>query len=422
MGARLVVLTAADYKAFIATNEHTNFLQSPEIAKRRSLSGWSYEYWGLVRDNVLVGAGAFHFFPIGLGYYRAECQQGPLLDYSNSKQLFTFLRLIKAQMKKRHVAELRINPPIPLRTYTADAKSNVKNARGMRIMQTFSVTGYQHLPNKIADRNPNLLRWYFIKDLHTIPHTTPPISTYDKNAKWSCKKAIGAGVEIRTIDNSSDLETFYHLLKQSAEHHHYELRSIEYFKSIFDTFDRNTAIFSLSYITKETYRHNLKATIIRCQDECNALKKKPNSDGARRELTQRIDGYRKSLKESRELFKQSSTLPLACGLFISYGNEMVYLAGGSDSQYRRFNGAYALQLWAQQYAIDHQLARYNFYGTHGSYSGHPEQNSVWEFKRGFGGILYEQIGYFYAYQPIIRVLCFMYRGGRTAAVKLHLTP
>jgi lipid II:glycine glycyltransferase (peptidoglycan interpeptide bridge formation enzyme) len=96
---------------------------------------------------------------------------------------------------------------------------------------------------------------------------------------------------------------------------------------------------------------------------------------------------------------------MAAAVFIHYANELVYLSGGSYEQYLSFGAPYALQWYAQEYALAHRIPRYNFYGTKGTFSGHPDQHGVYRFKKGLGAIVEEQIGYFDMYpRPIFSSL------------------
>lgn len=70
--------------------------------------------------------------------------------------------------------------------------------------------------------------------------------------------------------------------------------------------------------------------------------------------------------------------PVAAAMFIYYDNEVVYLYSGADPKYNHVAGSYALQWHMINFALEHKIPRYNFYGVR------PEAgNGVFEFKAGF---------------------------------------
>ena len=56
------------------------------------------------------------------------------------------------------------------------------------------------------------------------------------------------------------------------------------------------------------------------------------------------------------------------GFFFINPFEVVYYAGGTSNKYRHFAGSYAIQWTMINYAIDHGIDRYNFYGISGNFS------------------------------------------------------
>ncbi|MCF0105305.1 MAG: peptidoglycan bridge formation glycyltransferase FemA/FemB family protein, partial [Holdemanella sp.] len=87
-------------------------------------------------------------------------------------------------------------------------------------------------------------------------------------------------------------------------------------------------------------------------------------------------------------------VPLACALFVEYGNRTVYLVGASDYDYRQFKGPYAIQWNMIQRAIDKGYAYYDFYGISGYFEKGKEGYGVFDYKRGYNAKVYEYIGNF----------------------------
>ncbi len=82
------------------------------------------------------------------------------------------------------------------------------------------------------------------------------------------------------------------------------------------------------------------------------------------------------------------------GIFICYGQEMIYLAGGTYGRFLHFHPAYAMQ-WHMIRAAKHAGMRaYNFYGISGSFEKDQDGYGVFAFKRGFHADVVELLGDF----------------------------
>ncbi len=110
------------------------------------------------------------------------------------------------------------------------------------------------------------------------------------------------------------------------------------------------------------------------------------------QITAAIHTHKDRLKHMAE--NSTERLPIAAATFVVYGNQVTYLTGGSLREYASYNAPYALHWYAMQYAMKHKIPEYNFYGTKGNHCNVPDQEGVYAFKAGFGGVLEEQLGYF----------------------------
>jgi len=106
-----------------------------------------------------------------------------------------------------------------------------------------------------------------------------------------------------------------------------------------------------------------------------------------------INDLKKKIEEAKAMV--GDHIVTAGAIFIVYGSELVYLSSAAYKEYSKFCSPYAIQLFAMRYAINHNIPVYNFYGTKGSFSGNPDMDGVYNFKKGFSGYLEEQVGYFY---------------------------
>ncbi|WP_390579672.1 peptidoglycan bridge formation glycyltransferase FemA/FemB family protein, partial [Staphylococcus pseudintermedius] len=92
--------------------------------------------------------------------------------------------------------------------------------------------------------------------------------------------------------------------------------------------------------------------------------------------------------------KHGDTLPISAGFFIINPFEVVYYAGGTANEFRHFAGSYAIQWEMINYAIEHHIPRYNFYGISGHFTEDAEDAGVVKFKKGYNADVIEYVGDF----------------------------
>lgn len=103
----------------------------------------------------------------------------------------------------------------------------------------------------------------------------------------------------------------------------------------------------------------------------------------------------KKLSEIIEIQKEvGDTLILSGGMFILYGDEIVYLYSGNYKKYMNFNAQYLIQHEMLHYATEHNYKRYNFYGITEFQDKHHKDYGMYDFKKGFNGRVVELIGGF----------------------------
>ena len=135
-------------------------------------------------------------------------------------------------------------------------------------------------------------------------------------------------------------------------------------------------------------------------DELEVLTKLVNEAGKRLGFIGPDTAYYKSMKKYfsdaitfavAEVSSGDKKTSAAAGMFIEYGNEMIYLFGGSHVGGKEVACGPALLQWSMmQKAADDGILNYNFYGTHPFRDA--ADFSVYNFKRGFRGVVVEYIG------------------------------
>lgn len=170
-------------------------------------------------------------------------------------------------------------------------------------------------------------------------------------------------------------------------------------EEIFASFKQNTR-----NLVHRTEKKGIKVREL-SKEELPEFKKITESTSERRHFSDKSLDYYETMYD---LFAKTNTVKyvvaevegkiISAGMFILYGDEVIYLFSGSDEAYmKEFNAQYAIQWYMIQYAIQHKYKRYNFYGIQGLPEPSQPEYGIYKFKKGFGakyGQVVELLGAF----------------------------
>lgn len=199
----------------------------------------------------------------------------------------------------------------------------------------------------------------------------------------------------------------------SSEKQHFEALPLSYYEEQYDYFKDHAQAYYV-YLDVKDYAKQIQEEIKQEEsviEESNAnLKQNPYSKNSKNRLKvaiMHLEALHKREVEAKKLQEEyKEELPLAAAMYITYGNEKVYLMSGSNDTYKSFRGPYALQWHMIQKAIDEHLDYYNFYGISGLFHPGDEGYGVFDFKRGFNAKVVELVGNFIL--PIHPILFKLY--------------
>lgn len=390
----IVEVSAEEYASQAPTLPGYNFMQAAPIGSRRTEDGWRVHYLLYFRDDELRGAALLNGWSYPLGLTEYECTQGPLADYE-SEEFDGLLVALGDFVRQKGGVSLRINPPILANHRDIDANVVDDGYSGETYVRCLDKLGYQHIPNDQADKNDLWLRWYFVKDMTPYGSFEEVMKSVDSQTRWSLNKARRFGVVVEPAETETEVQAIIDLHLATGERRGFNARDARYYQGMLRAFPESQRLLVGAYLDVDAYAKNLAS-------EGDALAREladvgeDASAGKIKDIETRIEGNHQKQAEVEELHSQATDgrILLAGSFFFHVGDELIYLTSSSDERYKSFYGPYAIQEWAMTYAIQHQIPRYNFYGTKGSFMGLPSQDGIYHFKRGFGGVIEEQIGYF----------------------------
>lgn len=330
-----ITLTSEEFCKFADKNPYKSFTQTPEIAKLREKSGWTTYYFGVKEDNKIIAATMAIAKPTFLGKSIFYTPGGPLLDYENTRLLNFFIKNLKIYAKTHNGYVIQIDPYYELIERDRNGDPVEKGFNHQKALKNLEKLGFRPM------KNSSQPKYLFVMDING--RTADEIlMDFKRNTRNHVRKAEKMGVKVRELKRD-ELKKFKQITEATSERRHFTDRPLSYYEQMYDLFhDRD----EVKFIIAEA----------------------------------KIDG---------------KTTPLSAAMFMTYGDEVIYLFSGSDEKYmKEYNAQYAIQWHMIKYAADHGYKKYNFYGIQGLPDPKAKDYGIYEFKKGFGGHVVELLGSF----------------------------
>ena len=314
------LIDEADFRKFADNSPYKSFYQTPEIAKLRQQNGWTPYYFGVKNGDKLIAAAMVVARPTFLGKSTFYCPGGPLLEYEDASLVQFFFDRLKKYAKSHNGWLLHIEPYYEL----------IQRGRSGEVVDG----GFSHEAAKRNLKAAGLLpcptsdepQYAFVMDL--AGRTGDQLlADMKRNTRNHVRKAEKKGVQVRELKRE-ELDIFKRITESTSHRRHFQDKPLEYYQQMYDLFhERGEVMF---------------------------------------------------------LVAEAESIPLSAAMFMTYGDEVIYLFSGSDEQYmKEYNAQYLIQWHMIKYAAEHGYKRYNFYGIQGLPDKSHKDYGIYDFKKGF---------------------------------------
>ena len=349
-----ITLEPEDFREFANKSPYKSFYQTPEIAKLREESGWTTYYFGVEQSGKIRAASMVVAKPAFLGKSIYYAPGGPLLDFEDTDLVSFFMKNLKSYAKSHNGYILHIEPYYEL--IERDRHGEVREG------------GFNHQTALRNLKNAGLIRlsqsdepkYSFVLDIKGRK-TEQIFAEMKRNTRNHIRKAEKMGVKIRELKRE-ELSIFKQITESTSNRRNFTDKPLSYYEQMYDLFHgRGEVKFMMAGAPEDALSRSMFA------DVANAERPSPVTTGAR---------------ERSE--KDASLVPLSVGMFMLYGDEVIYLFSGSDEKYMKdYNAQYLIQWHMIKYAVDHGFKRYNFYGIQGLPDKSSKDYGIYDFKKGF---------------------------------------
>jgi peptidoglycan pentaglycine glycine transferase (the second and third glycine) len=397
---KLVKLEEIEFKEYALLHPQNNFHQTVEWGLLKENNGWRMHFLGLKDDTIKAACLILSkSTPLGDMFYSPR---GFLIDYNDKKLLKTFTDEIRKYAKKHNAIFVKIDPYIPYKQRDMDGNIIKDGFNNEEIIKNLKSLGYKHKGFNLYYETLQP-RWIYTLDLENKT-LDDVMQGMESKTRQLINKNIRMNIVTRELKDYN-LEEFKNIMNHTSERRGFVDRPFSYYKDMYNILSKNNMIkFIVSELHTLDYINILENEIkeekdgIREKEERIRENKNVNIDKTEKQIQASKDNIQrlnKKLEEIKNLRdKHGDIIVLGGILFITYGNEVLSLFGGSYEEFMDYYPPYTTNYEMIKYAIDNGYKRYNFYGITGDFNKKNKYYGLYDFKRGFGGNVTELIGEF----------------------------
>lgn len=388
---QFIEITKERYHKFWENHPLKTFLSAPEIGDLRKSSGWDVYYVGVEDNKKLVAAAMIVSHKRHFGKYEFYSPRGVLVDYENEDLLHYFLDEIKKFVKKHHGYIFRMDPYVIYKERDIDGNIVEGGVDHSKVVSDLLKFGFKKVPIP----NMEQVGWMFSLPLEgkTKEQILKEMKAGTRN---KIRKTEKFGITVKEL-SYDELDRFQNIMVETGERKNFSVRSVDYFQKMYQLFhDKGEVKYYVTELDLVQYLKKLHDEKKELEDKLSSLSDAKYNDGQKKNLENEIVSFDKRIQDAEDIRKEKGTdvITLSGSMFMIIQPEIIYLSSGNYEEFLKFNSQYLLQWMMIQYGIEHGFKKHNFYGIPANINEHPKDYGIYEFKRGFNGIVEELIGEF----------------------------
>ena len=384
-------ITEEEYRKFWENHPLKTFLSAPEIGELRKSNGWDVYFVGVKDNNDVVAAAMIVSHKRHFGKYEFYSPRGVLVDYENKELLDYFLKEIKNFVKKHQGYIFRMDPYVIYKERDIDGNIVEDGVDHSNVVSHLEEFGFK----KVSIPDMEQVGWMFSLPLEG-KSCEQILKEMKPNTRNTIRKTEKIGITVKEL-GYDELDRFQNIMVETGERKNFSIRSVDYYQKMYELFhDKSEVKYYVTELDLVKYQKKLEEDKKAAEDKLSKLSDAKYNEGQKKNLENEIASYEKRIKEAEDIRKEKNTdvITLSGSMFMIIQPEIIYLSSGNYEEFMKFNSQYLLQWMMIQYGIEHGFKKHNFYGIPANINEHPKDYGIYEFKRGFNGIVEELIGEF----------------------------
>lgn len=384
-------ITEKEYRKFWENHPLKTFLSAPEIGELRKSNGWDVYFVGVKENSDIVAAAMIVSHKRHFGKYEFYSPRGVLVDYENKELLDCFLKEIKNFIRKHHGYIFRMDPYVIYKERDIDGNIVEDGVDHSTVVSHLESLGFK----KVSIPDMEQVGWMFSLPLEG-KSCEQILKEMKPNTRNTIRKTEKIGITVKEL-GYDELDRFQNIMVETGERKNFSIRSVDYYQKMYELFhDKGEVKYYVTELDLVKYQKKLEEDKKSAEDKLSKLSDAKYNEGQKKNLENEIASYEKRIKEAEDIRKEKNTdvITLSGSMFMIIQPEIIYLSSGNYEEFMKFNSQYLLQWMMIQYGIEHGFKKHNFYGIPANINEHPKDYGIYEFKRGFNGIVEELIGEF----------------------------
>ena len=384
-------ITEEEYRKYWENHPLKAFLSAPEIGELRKSNGWDVYFVGVKKKSDVAAAAMIVSHKRHFGKYEFYAPRGVLVDYEDKELLNYFLKEIKKFVKEHHGYIFRMDPYVIYKERDIDGNIVEGGEDHSDVVSFLEEFGFK----KVSIPEMEQVGWMFSLPLEGKSREQI-LKEMKPNTRNTIRKTEKIGITVKEL-GYDELDRFQNIMVETGERKNFSIRSVDYYQKMYELFhDKGEVKYYVTELDLVKYKEKLEEEKKNATEKLSSLSDAKYNDGQRKNLENEIASYEKRIKEAEDIRKEKNTdvITLSGSMFMIIEPEVIYLSSGNYEEFMKFNSQYLLQWMMIQYGIEHGFKKHNFYGIPANINEHPKDYGIYEFKRGFNGIVEELIGEF----------------------------
>ena len=392
-------LTEQEYDLFQKEHPYRDFMNSVHAMDLKKMNQWQVEYVGVKEAGKLIAATALTSIPVMKVYRFYYAQRGFLIDYQNTEALRFFTNELKKYLKDKKALYLIADPNVLYKERDIDANLVEGGFDHSYVVENLQACGFEHQGFTNNFQVLSEIRWMFSLYLDGKDEATV-LKEMHQQTRWSVNKTLKQGIQVREL-SIDELDIFIKMMDHTAKRRNFVQREPEFYHNQMLAFKDDVKLL-MAYLDIDEFRSRLDKEKAELDAEHASIQEKlaemPNSKKfikKQKVCMEAIELNQKKYEQADELENQYGTvIPMATSFFITQQDECVYLYSAAYDDFKKYNAPYAIQWHMIKECMKNNIRRYNFYGLSGDFNEDAVDYGVYEFKKGFGGVVEELVGDF----------------------------
>jgi alanine adding enzyme len=346
----------------------------PQFSRLRQQFGWkTYS-----SEFGLIAFGGRHFKYL-------DILGGPQLDFTNANEVERFKKYISNLGRETGAVYVKCMPDVVYQLRENDG-TPIPDSQNADVIPHLNQFGFKHQGfSANCSGQPRLI---YVRNLVEDSYELE-LKHFKGTVRTELRKAKDYGLEVQRVTHAEQLQNFKLALEETGQRQGFADKSISYYKAVLNSFEDKAHFMTVVL--------NPNAAIGRTNQRIGELEHQletsNKSIGQQTELQNQLNAAKKRLTRLEQL-PQTDAITICSGLFIETGTELVYLFGGTRTDYLDFSGVYLLQEVMMQYCFEQGIRRYNFYGVSDQFDKNNPNYGVLAFKQSYRGEIIELVGEF----------------------------